>query len=255
MKREFFASILFFALFQFIGFSQDLILELILSFIGFLALIVWIIATMVYYSKKSVSKYSDVMLRLEIRERWYNQIFVPILLYISITFIAIFVQIEIIKQFIFILSTISFFLLFYFTKISYQKVFSIEKNTRLVIDLISTILFFAFGLSLTISGQFQLIYISLFLGIYTSLAFIGSSYNANIFSINSVLWAFLSGISIFIFGLFFQNLTMLLFPIVMTMFFYLLLSFWHLKIMGEHSLEKYLTPVIFIIMSLLIILS
>jgi hypothetical protein len=125
----------------------------------------------------------------------------------------------------------------------------------MVTDVISTILFYSIALLLSISGYVPVYFISLAVGLYTVLALFASMYSAGIVGLSGFFLSILAGLIMGFASVLLLPVSLLTYPFVLTLIFYLILSFWHLKMNGEYRLEKYLVPVLFIAMSLIIVLS
>ena len=132
MKKELGISIIFFLIMQVLTYTNKLAFFVGASWIGLILLLLWIALTFVTYSERKVSEYSNTYIKIQLRKRWYQYIFLPVTFYILIVCSLYLLSDIFFRQFITIISVIYFFIFFINVKSSYEKIFTIETGTRVV---------------------------------------------------------------------------------------------------------------------------
>jgi len=222
--------------------------------IGILLLIVWISTTYALFGKKKVSKRSDVFMKIQLIERFFQHIIIPILLYLSLSIFLFSNNNKYIDQISIVISVIIFFYLMLHIRMSLGKVYSVSKVTRVVYDF-SSIAFFYFVISVVyrlglggIVGVITAFFVTLFSLVYSLIA-IRKVYADTIFVAISV--SFLIGVVAYLtkgFNIYIQ-------PSILTVIFYTVISLWNVRFSGSRRFEEYIPPMMYSIMAIILILS
>lgn len=256
-KREMFFIVLIFVTLQFLILPSTVIsldMKMILTLVGLLFLLVWLGQNYYRYAFREFSKYSEVMIKIDLKNRFFGFFVTPILLYLAISLYMIGVQNMILRQFILIVGIITLFILMVHIRSAYTRVFALNRETRFVYQLVDLILFYIGVTGFVLSGTGDLERV---LGA-TFVAFILLSHQLILHkqgSLYSVLILFLSVALIFVSGLLFVNFSAMVFPLYMTVVYYMVMGLWDVRLAGLMNVTDYLPPILFSLMAFMILLS
>ncbi|MCA9375132.1 hypothetical protein KC622_02265 [Candidatus Dojkabacteria bacterium] len=255
LKREFVYSILPFVVWEmFIMTTFVGNLYILGAFIGFALITTWIIASYHIHSYKSLSKYSDVIATFRIRDKLFSNIVSPILLYSALTWFLYVHNEMILEQLTIVAGVATFFLLFAQIRASYSHQFKIVKSTRIVFKLVDLIAFYALVASVSMTGLSDLMTF-----IITSLiAFLLLLHQLVIhrqYSQHALIVFILSFGTMLLTGFYLLPLNYFIYPFMQSIIFYLLISWWGVKLDGYNNISDYLPPLLFALMSFIILVS
>lgn len=203
---------------------------------------------------KKVSKYSDVLMRINLKERLFTHVLLPFLFYTSVVSFLYFSANQYMNQLVVIGSSTLFFYLFLHIKSSYEKAFYISKTTKVVYDLITITTFFLvvsvivnLGIPFAISGW--LIFLTSFVSLIYML------YLNNKFAFDGVTIAVLSSLLVTAVAYYMWQMNIFVIPAVTATTFYAIVSIWHVRFSGSRSLDDYIPPLMYTLMILILIFS
>ncbi len=256
-KREFVYSAYLFLVFQLL-LTPSLVFEKVM-YLGTSAIGTAIIASCLFHvytikGKKKVSKHSDVLMKVNLKERFFTHILLPFLFFFSVAFYLYFSTNIYMNQLVVITATTLFFYLFMHIKSSYEKAFYISKDTRVVYDLITITAFFLttsvivnFALPFSVAGW--LIFLTSFIALIYML------YLNNKFALDGVLIAVLSSAFVVLTAYYFWGRNIFTTPAMIATAFYTVVAIWHVRFSGSRSLEDYIPPLMYTLMILILVLS
>lgn len=256
-RREFVYTSYIFLIFELLvtpKFVVNLWYYLATAIVGYVLINMWLFSTYKLQSNKKVSKYSDVILRVNLWERLFSYVFLPLVFYTSIVMFLLFSSSVILNQIVIVASVTLFFYLFLFVRTSYERVYSLNRMTRVSSDFVSIFVYF-----LTISVITRVVtdtaYYSLILFFLTLFCLVYILYHHNKFENSAVVWAIVSSglitVAYFIAGQ--QGIYYT--PLFLTILYYLVVSLWNVRFSGSRNLGDYMPPVMFSIMALILLLS
>lgn len=226
----------------------------ILIFIGGLLIIAWIMSSYSGLSKKKVSKYSNVLLKINFKERFFLYFFYPLFFYLVISYYLFENKSLLMSQFIIIISTGLMFIMFTYLRASYEKNFSIARNAKVAFKFMDIILFYVSISVLTLYGVSDIVKV---VGVVlASLILLGHqlmmhkqlSSNAAIILFASVF--VLAGVAVLL-----LSVPILQYPILISIAFYLVISWWSIRLEGISKLDEYIPPLLFSLMAYIIVVS
>ena len=144
-KREFVYSSYLFLVFELLltpGFVTSTLMYWLTVAVGLALILSWLFSTYHLYAKKEVSKQSDVLLKVNMRERLFTHVLLPLVFYASICLFLFFTSNIYVNQLVVVISTLMFFYLVLNIRTAYDKVFYIHKTTRIVYDFITVTVFY-----------------------------------------------------------------------------------------------------------------
>lgn len=254
-KRELFYTILMFVALELASLAQVAFGFWMVAVVGALVLFTWLVTAFVKYSARKVSKYSDVMIRVGIKARWYTYLFVPVVFYLSIALFVFSVKDDFLKQFAILVGLTMMYLLMIHIRSSYSKVYSVTRVTRIVFDLVNVMFFFLVQTSMILLGFVERIEIALFAGLLVFLILISNLRITGKSSMAGYGWALGAAALVGGLAMLLNNLSLFSIPFVLTLAFYMIVSFWHLRLAGENKLDKYLQPILFTLMAIIIVVG
>ncbi len=254
-KRELVYTIILFVIMEILTTISSLTLYIGFVWLGLIVLITWIILSFIYYSGKKVSKHSEVIMKLQIKNRWYQYIFIPIFLYLTYTAFIYFVRHPVLKQSLILIGTVLIFILLVHIRTTYQRIHTVSSNSKIVFDMINVIIFYIISEIISKLGYLNSNLIIPIFIIFPSLILISNLQIRKRISKKGLLIALLSGISIGIASFFFKDFKPHIFSFLITLCFYLILSFWYIRLSGERELDKYIPPILFTLMSMILVLT
>jgi hypothetical protein len=146
-RREFVYSSYLFLVLELLltpAFTVNILMYWLTAGVGLFLVVSWLLHTYHLFAKKKVSKSSDVLLKISLRDRLFSHILLPLLSYISIASFFFFSRNHYLNQIVIVVTIALFFYLFLHIRTSYEKVFYIEKHTRVVYDFITISTFYLF---------------------------------------------------------------------------------------------------------------
>ncbi len=254
LRALIYTSVLFILL-QLISQASSLEYLLIYSGAGVLGFFVWISISILVRSKREVSKYSSVIIKMKFKERAFYYIAVPTLFYLSISAYLYFLSHMGLSQALIFISTVTLTTYLLSVESSYEKFFYLSATTHVIFSFMNIMIFFVL-LSLidivlpeyifvmtvvVVFAVFTLFYFDLLsrklCGSKAILInmFVSTVFGAAFFFIASYTAAWL-------------------FVISGTLLFFLVGSIWQIYLSGQRRLDQFLVPLMFIFMILSVIL-
>jgi len=252
-RKELVYTIMIFVLWEISSFSDNAF-HIYLFGLGITLVLVWCITTLFKYSTRQISKYTETMVKLQIKQRWISYIFIPSIFFSSVSLYLFFVSNDFYKQFIILIGVVCLFILFTNIKSSYLKQYSIEKNTRVIFDLINIVFLFCVVSGMQYSGLFTYQTISLIAGLAVLLLLISALSISQQYTATGFVIALVFAIIVGLVAYFARLLNFFVYPFAVVLVFYMLLSFWHIRLSGERHFSGYLPPILFALMAIVIIL-
>ncbi|MBD3329028.1 hypothetical protein GF357_00875 [Candidatus Dojkabacteria bacterium] len=254
-RRELLYTILIFALLQLLTLVMPLPYFVAVSWIGLLLLLTWILISFITYSGKKVSRFSEVIIKMQLKARWYQYIFVPVIFYTAICGFIFFVNSVFLQQFVILLGCLCLFLLMVHVRSTYQKIYTVSRISRVVFDLVNIMLFYLVAMTLQVSGYISIYLIIGILSLLSVMILVSSLGIAHKLSNLGIFLSILGGITIAVVGYLTRDLNIYTFPFIATLTFYAILSFWHIRLSGVKKLDQYIPPLLFLIMAIILVMG
>lgn len=254
-KKELFYTILVFIALEMLTVVENLNQYIFLSLVGVAIILFWATSSFMKYSAKKVSEHSDGLLKHKFKIRWYQYFFVPVVFYSSLAAYIFFIKQDYMRQLIILLGGLAHYVLFVHTRISYEKIFAFSRVSKVAFDLINVIFFFVVSNVLVISGLFTFEMILGALAVVCATILIANLMLSREFSVPGLLAAVLASAVLLFVGELARPYLYTKFAFMETVVFYMIISIWHIRLMGERHLSKYLSPVLFALMALILIVG
>lgn len=225
-----------------------------IGFLNVLLLETWFIRTFILYSGRKISKYSEVIQRTSLQERFFDYFILPII-FLSTFMTYLFFNTNLFMSYwVFALCMGLIFVLFVNVKSSLGKVYRISSVTKGIFDLICIVTFY---LSINVLFRFDLNLqgVLLMAGGLAMIMFLSELQLHDRLNFTSFLIAFVSSVfvslamGIFIFQSIFVSTA------VATLAFYMIISLWNIRFSGKYKFTDYLTPFIYGIIALILIFN
>jgi hypothetical protein len=227
---------------------------LVLGILGFLLLETWFIRVFSIYSGKKVSRYSDVIVRISLKDRFFGYFILPGIFYISLLIFLFFNRNIVLGNTVLGVCMVLLLILFLNVKSSLNRLYSLAVATRAIFDFICITIFYLslnsfvrIGVSMEmfalLSGVFSLILLIFVLKIHDRLGAF------------EILVSLLSSLFITLFTLFFWNYNIFVIPAVGALAFYLVISIWNMRFAGKIKLVEYLVPFLYVVVAIILILN
>lgn len=256
-KREFVYSSYLFLIFEMLvtpSLAVNISYYLLISLVGYALVNLWLISTYKLNSGKKISQYSDVLIRVNLWERLFSYVFLPLLFYTSVVSFLLFSPSKIINQLVIVVSISLFFYLFLFVRTSYERMYSVNRKTRVATDFISIVVFFIATtvLNRVISVNAYLFIAVFFLSVFSLIYIL---YHHNKFDIQSAILAFISALAISSVTLWVNLQGIYAIPSLLSILYYLVISLWNVRFSGSRHFSDYIPPLMFSVMAIILVLS
>ncbi len=258
-RREFVYSVMVFVILQFMLVREVFVSTenyLLISSLGLAAMTLWIASTFFNYSTHRVSRFSDLETKLQLRGRIYHLFVLPIIFYISLAFYLyrLPVHLTVLRQFTIIISVLSLFALFVNIRSTYRKLFKIEKLTHVIYKFLDILIFY-FLISGLISYDFGRFIEFLAIVLVGFIMFYHQLNTHHWFDLRS-LWIVVLA-SLILAGAYelfyvFNTITR---PLIMTNFLYVIINLGEIYLSGNRKFEDFLTPILFFLMFMMIVMG
>lgn len=219
---------------------------------GVVYLIIISFLTYIRYSRRKVSKFSDAVMKMRIKNRLGLYLFMPILLFVSAMTFLYFNQNLLLKELMVILTSLLLMINLINIRKSYEQSHVMQKSTLVVFNFIDILTYYFVA-----AVSFYLIedpfYRAIILSITLILILLYITRLHSHISLFAVVMVLISAFIVFGISLMSSDLNLFRYPLVQTILFYLIISFWHLRLSGHLKFEEYITPTLFTVMSLVII--
>jgi hypothetical protein len=221
---------------------------------GVLLLETWFIRTFRLYSGKKISKYSDVIVRISLKERFFSYFVLPLIFYISILAFLYFNRNLILGHVVLGICMVLFLMLFLNVKSSLNKIYSIENATRAVFDFICISVLYLLTNVFVRIGLSMLIFAIVVFITTTILLLFSLKLHKKLGAIESGV-SLLSAIFVACLTIIFWNTNIFVIPLVSALGFYLVISMWNIRFAGKIHLVDYILPFLYVVLALILILT
>ena len=242
---------------QFFNYSvlrAPLRLLILLGVAGLLLLETWFVRAFSLYSSRKVSKYSDVIIRISLKDRFFAYFILPAIFYVSLLFFLFFNRNEMLGYVVLAGCMVLLLVLFLNVKSSLNKLYSLAIATRAIFDFICITIFYlllnsyirmGFGIEIftiltILSSLVLLIFV---LKIHSRLGFM------------ELLVSVLSAFAVSLFTVFFWDYNIFVIPAVGALAFYLIISIWNVRFSGKIKFVDYLVPFLYVVMAIILVLN
>ena len=221
--------------------------------LGLSVLELWFITIFNANSQKKISKYSGVLMKISLKERFFPYFLLPAIFYVSLLFFLFFNRNVILGNIVLGVSMILLLVLFLNVKSSLKRYYTVHILTRTIFDFLCiTILYLLLNSFLRMGVSLQ---------VYTALSFV-SSLILSIFVLKlhdriggfEVMTAIASSIFISASMILFWNKNIFIIPAIGSLMFYLVISIWNIRFAGRTKFEDYLAPILYVILAMTLIL-
>ncbi|HAM37636.1 TPA: hypothetical protein DCP42_02895 [Patescibacteria group bacterium] len=222
--------------------------------LGILLLETWFIRTFRLYSGKKISKYSDVIVRISLKERFFSYFVLPLLFYIAILAFIYFNRNVLLGHFVVGICMVLFLILFLNVKSSLNKIYSVANATRAIFDFVCiTILYLLTNIFVRVGLSMWIFALVLFVTTLVLLLFSLKLHKKLGFV--EILISQLSAIFITCITVIFWSTNIFVIPLVAALAFYLVISIWNIRFAGKIHLVDYILPFLYVVLALILILT
>ena len=229
-------------------------LLLFIGFLGVLLLETWFVRAFSLYSGKKVSKYSDVIIRISLKDRFFAYFILPAIFYVSLLFFLFFNRNEMLGYVVLAGCMILLLVLFLNVKSSLNKLYSLAIATRAIFDFICiTIFYLLLNSYIRIGFGIEIFTILTILSSLVLLVFVLKIHNRLGFI---EFWvSVLSALAVSLFTIFFWDYNVFVIPAVCALAFYLIISIWNIRFSGKIKLVDYLVPFLYVAIAIILVLN
>jgi hypothetical protein len=257
VKNDFLYLFILLVVTQFFNYSvlrASLEFLVILGVLGFLLLETWFVRAFSMYSSRKVSKYSDVIIKISLKSRFFAYFILPAIFYISLLFFLYFNRNEILGYAVLVGCTVLLMVLFLNVKSSLNKVYSLAIATRAIFDFICiTIFYLLLNSYIRIGISIELFTILSVLSALILLIFVLKIHDRLGFF--EYLVSLFSALFISLFTIFFWNYNIFVIPAIGALAFYLIISIWNIRFAGKIKFVEYLVPFLYVVIAIILILN
>ncbi len=222
--------------------------------LGLLLLETWFVRAFSIYSGKKISRYSDVIVKISLKERFFGYFILPAIFYISLLAFLFFNRNVVLGHFVLGVSMVLFLVLFLNVKSSLNKIYKVENITKIIFDFLCiSILYLLINIFVRIGMSPVYFLLSVGVSSFTLLLFILKLHEKMGFL--EIIISFLSAIFITCITQLVWNLSIFTIPAVGALAFYLIISIWNIRFSGKVKISDYILPFIYVIVALTLILN
>lgn len=242
---------------QFFNYSvlrASLTFLLIVGFLGLLLLETWFVKAFSQYSSKKVSKYSNVLIKISLKDRFFAYFVLPAIFYISLLFFLYFNRNDVLGYAVLVGCTVLFLILFLNVKGSLNKIYSLAIATRAIFDFICiTIFYLLLNTFVRIGFSIEIFTILTIVSAFILLIFVLKIHDRLGFL--EYMVSLFSSLFISFFTLFFWNHNIFVIPAVGALAFYLIISIWNVRFSGKIKFLDYLVPFLYVLIAIILVLN
>lgn len=221
---------------------------------GLLLLETWFVRAFGKYSGKKISKYSDVIVRISLKERFFSYFILPAIFYSAILAFLYFNRNIVLGHVVLGVCMILFLVLFLNVKSSLNKIYSIANATKAIFDFMCiTILYLLVNVYIRVGLSLIIFCILVLISSFILLLF-SLKLHKRIGMVEFGI-SLLSSISIALLTVIFWNTNIFVIPLISTLAFYLVISIWNIRFAGKIHLVDYILPFLYVILALTLILT
>jgi hypothetical protein len=242
---------------QFFNYSvlrAPLRLLILLGVAGLLLLETWFVRAFSLYSSRKVSKYSDVIIRISLKDRFFAYFILPAIFYVSLLFFLFFNRNEMLGYVVLAGCMVLLLVLFLNVKSSLNKLYSLAIATRAIFDFICiTIFYLLLNSYIRIGFGIEIFTILTILSSLVLLIFVLKIHSRLGFM--ELLVSVLSAFAVSLFTVFFWDYNIFVIPAVGALAFYLIISIWNVRFSGKIKFVDYLVPFLYVAMAIILVLN
>jgi hypothetical protein len=206
------------------------------------------------YSGRKISKYSDVIVKISLKDRFFGYFVLPGIFYISILFFLYFNRNDILGHTVLGICTVLLLVLFLNVKSSLNKMYSLAVATRAIFDFICITIFYLLLNSFVRLGLgIEMFSISTILSSLILLIFVLKIHDR--VGVFELFVSLLSSLFITFFTIYFWNYNIFVIPAVASLAFYLVISLWNIRFSGRIKIVEYLIPFLYVIVAIILVLN
>lgn len=256
-KREFVYSSFLFLIFEFLAtrtITYNILIYCLIALSGLILITFWIMVINIKYGSRKISKWSDVLLKASFKEKFFGNILLPIVFYLSVCTFIFFDISQYLNQIVLVVFVYLISILMISIQKSYEKVFVVSKNIRILQDFINIVIYF-----MLISAIFR---VSVSDYVMYSGIVIGTLYVISYMLISRRRWDYVNlsisiGVSLLILliVIYIKSFMYLSVPNISTIFLYTVISIWHTRLEGGIKLVEYIPIIMYSLMALILVLS
>jgi hypothetical protein len=256
-KREFVYAVLIFIVWEMAQVPEVLGIGWVYSifaFLGALLVVTWVITSYFHFSHKKVSEKSKVLIKVKMKERFLINFILPLLFYGLVTYYLYISTSVVLKQFIIIVSSFIFFIVFIHIRSSYMKIFTLARDTKVILNFVDIILFYLVVTLIAMYGGTDWVRV---IGVAAA-AFVFLGHQLLLHKQRSIMaYAVLavSTLAVAIFAYIFLEQGSYTYPLLLSIVFYTIVSIWNVRLGGTHTVSDYLPPILFALMAYVIVIS
>lgn len=226
----------------------------IAGFLGLLLLLTWFIRSFAMYSGRKISRYSEVIQRISLKERFFAYFVLPSLFYTSLLLFLWFNTSTVIEYFVIGIVTIQLGILFINVRSSFSKIYTLRSQTKAIFDFICISIFFLVESVLVRIGLGFYIFLISSLILSSLLLIFDLKLHSKV-GLSGIVMTTIS--SLFIVTLLgsFWSTNIYVIPSIGTLAYYLVISLWNVRFSGRVKLTDYLPPFIYSVLALILILN
>lgn len=227
---------------------------ILLGVAGLLLLETWFVRAFSLYSGKKVSKYSDVIIRISLKDRFFAYFILPAIFYVSLLFFLFFNRNEMLGYVVLAGCMVLLLVLFLNVKSSLNKLYSLAIATRAIFDFICiTIFYLLLNSYIRIGFGIEIFTILTILSSLVLLIFVLKIHSRLGFM--ELLVSVLSAFAVSLFTVFFWDYNLFVIPAVGALAFYLIISIWNVRFSGKIKFVDYLVPFLYVVMAIILVLN
>lgn len=222
--------------------------------LGLGLLMAWFARTFSLYSKKKISKYSNVLMKISLKDRFFSYFILPAIFYISLLVFLFFNRNELLGHIVIGMCMIFTLVLFLNVKSSLSRHYFTHMVTKAVFDFICiTILYLLLNAFLRMG--FSLVEYTLSSWLSSLILFLFVLKLHDRFGVWEILCALVCAIFVSTSMILFWNRNLFIIPAIGSLMFYLIISLWNIRFAGKVKLGEYMLPVVYVIFALILILT
>jgi len=226
----------------------------IIGILGIVLLLIWFIRTFDLYSKKKVSKYSNVLMKISLKQRLFSYFILPIIFYTSLLIFLFFNRNILLGHFVVAMCMLLLLILFLNIKSSMNKHYTLHIATKAVFDFICiTTLYLLLNAFLRIG--FSLVEYLLLSFFFSFVLYIFVLKLHDRYGLIEFISAFASSIFVSVSMIPFWNRNIFILPAVGALTFYLIISLWNIRFSGKFKFTDYLAPILYVLFAMALILT
>jgi len=235
-------------------FSANRSTSIIIGLVGFIILEFWFAITFDQYSKKKISKYSNVLMKISLRKRFFSYFILPGIFYLSLLVFLYYNLNILLGHFVLGMCMILLLVLFLNVKSSMRKFYTIHIATKAIFDFICiTTLYLLLNAFLRIGFSMTEFLLLSFITSFILYLFVLKLHDR--FGSLEILVALASSAFVSASLLPFWNRSIFMLPAVGALAFYLIISLWNIRFSGKVKFSDYLAPVLYVIFALALIFT